>query len=622
MKDKQFFSRTVSTRPLKRFARIPLAGWLLLFVALALFGCRDEADDPIVVTEMATVEGQEIVVTRIVRQMLQIEVTPVIEVISDPVRLDIAISGEVTSLDPQVSAGEPDIDIIDNIFAGLTRYNHATNTIDPELALDWQVSEDGLTWTFNLRDDIYWVRSTDTRGFLGSPDDVEALRPVVAGDIVYAIQRACDNRVATPDMFVLFIIEGCEQVNDLTDATPSDLDLISARAIDDTTLEIKLNEPASHLLTMTSTWLLRPVPVEIVDEMGDDWQAVENIVSSGPFVLNPDSIMDRHTILKRNPFWPIPFEGNVDVVNIFHLDPGDAYQLWQNRNLDISPIPRSEQANILSQHEGKSILVPSQAVFYLAYNAESPVFSIPEVRRAFSWAIDRDRLIREVHGGRGYSIRHLAPPGVIGAPPFDEIGIGYSPDKARQQMDASQFGDCRLLPTIRYMVSSSDIALQQAELLRDMWREELNCPEDKIIIEQVQFGTLLANTRSDAPVGVRPDIWDLGWASYYPDEDNWVGDVLHCTDSENRQNRPCSQIDNWISAADELIGVEERANLYRQIERSFFGDQGSEPVSPLYVRADYILRHGWVDFSPASYGGERFDAYYVEHEVKELEQNR
>jgi ABC-type transport system substrate-binding protein len=172
------------------------------------------------------------------------------------------------------------------------------------------------------------------------------------------------------------------------------------------------------------------------------------------------------------------------------------------------------------------------------------------------------------------------------------------------------------------MVSSSDIALQQAELLREMWREELNCPEDKIIIEQVQFGTLLANTRSDAPVGQRPDIWDLGWASYYPDEDNWVGDVLHCTDSENRQNRPCSQIDNWISAADVLIGVEERANLYRQIERSFFGDQGSEPVSPLYVRADYLLRHGWVDFSPASFGGERFDTYYVELDVKELEQNR
>ena len=172
------------------------------------------------------------------------------------------------------------------------------------------------------------------------------------------------------------------------------------------------------------------------------------------------------------------------------------------------------------------------------------------------------------------------------------------------------------------MVTNSDIALQQAELFKEMWQEELSCPEDKIIIEQVQFGTLLASTRSDAPVAERPDMWDLGWSSYYPDEDNWVGDVLHCSQSENRQNRPCSQIDNWITAADEQLELEERANLYRQIERSFFGEQGSEPISPLYVRADYLLRQAWIDFVPASFGGQQFDTYYIDAEVKELERSR
>lgn len=599
--------------------------WTLLALALSiglLFGCSDPVDDPIIVTEVATVEGQEIIVTRIVLQTLEVEITPVIEERTDPVLLDVGISGDIATLDPQLSAGEPEVHIIDNIFTGLTRYNPRSNTIDPELATDWQVSEDELTWTFNLRDDIYWVRRTQSSGLLGTEGVVEPIRPVTAHDIVYAIRRACDSSLATPDVFVLFIIEGCEHVFEMEEVSEEDLGAIKARAINETTLDIRLNEPASHFITMTSTWLLRPVPVEKVEEMADEWDSVDNIVTSGPFVLNPDSLMDRRTVLERNPYWPLPFEGNADLINILHLDAGDAYQMWQNRNLDVSPIPRSEQANILSQHEGKSILVPNQSVFYLAYNADSPAFRIPEVRRAFSWAIDRERLIREVHGSRGYPMRHIAPPGVIGAPLMDEIGVGYSPDKARQQMKASPFGDCRLIPPIRYMVSSSDIALQQAELFREMWREELNCPENKIIIEQVQFGTLLASTRSDAPVGERPDLWDLGWSSYYPDEDNWVGDVLHCSESENRQNRPCSQIDRWIVAADELVALEERANLYRQIERSFFGDQGSEPISPLYVRADYFLRHSWVDFMPASFGGEQFDTYYIDAEVKELERNR
>jgi ABC-type oligopeptide transport system substrate-binding subunit len=514
------------------------------------------------------------------------------------------------------------VHVIDNIFTGLTRYNQRTNTIDPELATSWQVSEDGLTWTFDLRDDIYWVRRNQSSGLLGGDDVVKPLRAVTAQDVVFAIGRACDSQLPTPDVFILFIIDGCEHVFALEDASEEDFRAIKAKAIDDTTLEIKLNEPASHFLTMTSSWLLRPVPVEIVEEMADEWVAVENIVTSGPFVMRADSLMDTRIVLERNPFWPLPFDGNADLVNILKLEPGDAYQMWRNRNLDVSPIPRSEQATILSQYEGKSVLVPNQAAFYLAYNADSAVFSNPELRRAFGWAIDRERLIREVHGGRGYPMRHIAPPGVIAAPPADEIGVGYSPDKARQQMNASPYSDCRLLPPIRYMVTNSDIALQQAELFREMWREELNCPEEKIIIEQVQFGTLLASTRSDANVGERPDLWDLGWSSYYPDEDNWVGDVLHCSESENRQNRPCSQVDNWIVAADELVEADDRANLYRQIERSFFGDQGSEPISPLYVRADYFLRHSWVDYIPSSFGGEQFDTYFIDAEVKELERSR
>lgn len=604
------------TKPRRRW-------WIALFLGVGLlYGCSEPEEDPIIVTEVATVEGQEVIVTRIVHRTQQVEITPVVKENPDPVHLDISINGDIATLDPQISAGEPDVQIIDNIFAGLTRHNQRTNTIEPELAMDWEVSEDGLTWTFDLRDDIYWVRRNQSEGLIGISEAVEPIRPVTAHDVVYAIQRACDSDLATPDVFVLFIIEGCESAYEMGSESEQEPETINARAIDATTLQIGLTEPASHFLTMTSTWLLRPVPYDFIEEMGDEWHLRENIITSGPFVVSPDSLMDRRIVLERNPYWPIPFEGNVDLVNILQLEPGDAYQMWRNRNLDLSPIPRSEQANILSQHEGKALLVPNQAVFYLAYNTDSLVFGIPELRRAFSWSIDRDRLIREVHGDRGYPMRHIVPPGVIASPNMDEIGVGYSPDKARQQMNNSPFTDCRLLPTIRYMVTSSDIALQQAELLRDMWREELNCPEDKIVIEQVQFGTLLASTRSDAPVGERPDIWDLGWSSYYPDEDNWVGDVLHCSESENRQNRPCSQVDNWIVAADELVELEERANLYRQIERSFFGDQGSEPISPLYVRADYLLRHGWVDFIPASFGGEQFDTYYVDAEVKGLERSR
>ena len=143
----------------------------------------------------------------------------------------------------------------------------------------------------------------------------------------------------------------------------------------------------------------------------------------------------------------------------------------------------------------------------------------------------------------------------------------------------------------------------------------------QIKIEQVQFGQLLANTRADSGAS-RPDMWDLGWASYYPDENNWLGDVLHCDDSDNRQRRPCSEVDDMIQEANHNLPVEERWQRYRDIENIFFGPEAIEPISPLYVRGEYLLRQGWLEYTPAHFGGEQYDTYLVDNNVKKLEQER
>jgi oligopeptide transport system substrate-binding protein len=605
---------------------------LILFstAALLLAGCQDADATPVapeaVVTEVVTLKsGDAVEVTRVIRQTIEVPTEPVLSLpaADASVILDISFSGSYSGLDPQLIVEDNAVDIMENIYAGLTRYNAKTDAIEPELASSWSTSDDGRTWTFNLRDDIFWVRPVEEGPtLLGTELILQPVRPVTAGDVVYAIQRACDPTLPTPDAFVLFIIEGCERVAIMAEPDQSELENIGARAIDDQTLTINLTEPAAHFLTMTSTWLMRPVPPELVEEMEEEWHLPGNVWMSGPFALGADTLMDSRTVLERNPVWTIPFLGNVDRVNILHLDDEmDAYLLWEDRNLDLSPLPAAEQSNILSRHQAKADLVTNQEVFYLAYNFDSPAFSIPEVRQAFGAAIDRERVIREVHDGRGLPMRHLGPPGVIGAPPVDEVGTGYSPDLARRLMDNSVFGDCRLMPPITYLVSSSDIALQQAELLRTMWMEELGCGEVQIAIEQVQFGVLLSSTRPDAGAQ-RPDLWDLGWASYYPDQDNWLGDVLHCEDSENRQRRPCAEADQIVRRANGDIPIEERWSLYRDAERGFFGEGGIEPLSPLFVRGDYVLRQGWLNYTPAHFGGEQYDTYLLDAEVKELERNR
>ena len=161
----------------------------------------------------------------------------------------------------------------------------------------------------------------------------------------------------------------------------------------------------------------------------------------------------------------------------------------------------------------------------------------------------------------------------------------------------------------------------QAELIREMWARELNCQEEQIEFEQVQFGTLLANTRADAGIA-RPDMWELGWASYYPDANNWFADLLHCSESENRQNRPCTAVDDQIRSAGVTIDQDERARLYREIENELFGAEGLMPIIPLYVRGEYLLVQNWLTFTPAYFGGEQFDTYVIDGITKSLKTSR
>jgi oligopeptide transport system substrate-binding protein len=608
----------------------PIGRYRLLFtlVLLLLTACQgtETAElPPLVVTEVVVLEGEEIVVTRLVRQTIEVTATPQpVTAVVRPVELDIGFVGSFPNVDPQQTEDDNGLHLVENLFVGLTNYNHETNLVEPELAMEWTVSDDGRVWTFILRQDIFWVRPTPPpatgtdRAWLARPQ-----RPVVAADVVAAVQRACTRRTNTADAYILFLIQGCERVYQTAEPSAVDLAAIGITAVNNYTLQVTLNRPGSHFLTITTMPFFHPIMPELLEEVEERWQMADNVVTSGPFMPVLTSWGGRRVTLQRNPLWPITRPGgNVDIINVNFLeDEENAFRLWQAKRLDVIPLPAAERANMLSSAPQKVRLIAEQTLFYLGYNFSSPVFREPTVRRAFASAIDREQLIDELYNGRALLMRHLTPPGVVGAPPIHEVGRGYSTDYALQQLDASGFGSCRLMPPITFMVSSSDLSLRQAELLRDMWIDVLGCEKEQITIEQVPFGTLLANTRQDAGAA-RPDIWELGWASYYPDAHNWLSDLLHCADSDNRQNRPCSEVDDLIRQADTVTDPEQRQALYRQIENLFFGGDGIEPVTPLYTRGNYILVQSWLTFTPALFGGEQYDTYRVDGETKRLEQSR
>ncbi|MEM9774861.1 MAG: ABC transporter substrate-binding protein [Chloroflexota bacterium] len=554
--------------------------------------------------------------------------------------LDIGVvSGELQTLDPQLTDDIDALELASNLFPGLTRHNPLTNEVELHLAKGWRVSEDGMRWTFELRENIYWVKPVASAGLIPIlPGDigiarVEALRPVYAEDVVFAVRRACDPSTGTPDPIPLYLIAGCEAINSLSPSLTPDLTIVGVKALDPFTVEFELVAPSSAFLTVTSLPQMRALPVDVVtaaEEEFVDWTVPENgeVVSAGPFVLSPGSDYAEQFILEKNPFWPLDSIGNVTIVNLFMFTNGqDAYNRWNRRELDLVPIPRSLREEILQENAQKVMEVTSNSTFFLMFNHESEIFRIPELRRAFSAAIDREVIIEEVYGGLGYPAKHLTPPGAFGAPPEQSIGVGYNSDFARLSMAEGGVTACRFLPIMRFTVGSTDTSLFQAELIREMWEEELGCPEDKIRIEQVPFGELLAMTQPDADI-LRPDVWELGWDGFYPDSADWFSQIIYCRNGENTMRRRCSSLDNDILRA-AVSAPDLRSDLYRNMELALFSENGTYPVAPIYGELEFYLRQTWLFLIPDTNLDQHnamqrryYDLFTINQELKEIEQQQ
>lgn len=617
--------------------------FLLSTLLLVGAGCRPNSETPEQAiesdpdaTSQPTFSAFQSAMTRVVERLSVATSTPVSASAAQekpPVVLDLSLIGALPNLDPGLAQSQAQLDMVQNLFVGLTNYNPDTNTIEPELASSWSVSSDGLIWTFRLRDDIFWVRPN--RPLPGGSElwSATTVRPVTADDVVFAVERACSHDAEHPLTYVLFIIDGCRDLFTMPAPSREDRTRIGIQAINPVTLTIELTEPAGYFLTLTSMPFFQAVPRDWITEKGTEWvdangdlskgwQTPNNLIASGPYFLIPSLTSFENATLHRNPLWPIDRPGNSDIVKVqFFSEELDAFRLWQERHLDIAPLPASEREGLIARSPAKIMTIPGQIFFYIGFNFDSQVFREPEVRRAFSAAIDRQHLVDKIYNGRGIVMRHVIAPDIVAGLPADESGVGYSPDYARQQIAASSLRSCRLMPDITMLVSSADLSLLQAELLREMWIKELDCLPESIHIEQMQFGSLLSATRPDAPG--RPDLWELAWSPAFPDAHNSLTDLLHCQLGENRQHRECSEADTLMQEAATLIDPVERGALYRRVESLFFNENGSFPVAPLYIRARELVYHNdWITFTPIALGGQQWDRIIIDAGLKELEQSR
>jgi oligopeptide transport system substrate-binding protein len=531
---------------------------------------------------------------------------------------------DIPTLDPQLGEDTVSIDYIENLFVQLTNYDLETADIVPEAATSWEISEDGLTYTFNLRDDIPWVKHNPETGEVKQEVDAEGSPLfVVAGDFVYGIKRACNpNTGSYYSGIIAGVIKGCQDVYEFEDVEniPQDLiDAIGVSALDDETLVIELPAPAAYFLSMSPMWTIAATPQWAIEEYGDEWIEAGNIVTNGRFVLNAWEHGVSRRIL-RNPLMPEDMQGygNLDALDVNVVpETSTGYALWLNNEVDTTGIPDAELQTHLIDYPDETIQVPTLGVFYIAFRQTKAPFDNVHVRRAFSAAYDRDTHVEVIEQNQGVPMIHFAPPGIFGAPPINEVGMGFDPEYAREQLALGGYPDCEGFPQITLLGYSGEHTLNWIEFAQAQWEEVLGCSADLIQIEQQTFADLLIATKTEDDEA--PHMWTLAWGPDYADENNWVGDVLDCN-IEVRMHRTCGEVDDLVEEARFEPDPEARKDLYRQIEDLYFGPEGEIPFFPIYLEIAYGAEHSWLDRIPALFGGAQWYNYTIDLDAKQAAQ--
>jgi oligopeptide transport system substrate-binding protein len=527
---------------------------------------------------------------------------------------------DIPTLDPQKGEDTVSIVYIENLFVHLTNYDAVTADIVPEAATSWDISDDGLTYTFTVRTDIPWVNLNPETGEVKQEVDADGNpRFVGAGDFVYGIKRACDPNLASYYSSVIApFIAGCADILNYEDPEniPAEMfDAVGAEAPSDDTLVITLPEPAAFFMSMTPMWTLAATPQWAIEEYGDEWIEAGNIVTNGRYVLDTwDHGVSR--VILRNPLMPEDMQGtgNIEKIDINVVpDTSTGYALWLNNEVEESGIPSAELAAHLEQYADETLQVPDLAVFYIAFRTTKAPFDDARVREAFSAAFDRQTYVETVYQGQGLPMKHFAPPGIFGAPPIDEVGVGFDPEYARQVLADAGYPDCEGFPQVTLLGYSGEATLNWIEFAQANWEENLGCSADLIQIEQQDFSDLLASTLADDAEA--PHMWTLGWGPDYADENNWAGDVLYCT-TNTRIKRECSEADDLIVAARRETDPAKRIAMYREVEERFFGKGGEFPFAPLYLRIAYTARHSWLTGDISLFGGNQWYNWSIDADAQ------
>jgi len=517
------------------------------------------------------------------------------------------VGGDLNTIDPSLSEAADEIQIVEQLFVGLTAQSETDGSLLPGLANSWEVSEDGMTYTFHLRDDVTWVHYNADSGEVEQVmDDAGNPMSVTAHDVVYAWHRTLDPNTASTYAYVPaeFIVGGAEFMGG--EGSAEDL---AVAAVDDFTLTITAPEAVSFAPYIYGLWMVRPLPAWAIEAGGDEWTEPENIATYGPYALS-EWDHDVSLTLTKNPFWPGTEEApqaSIDEIVYMFLDPAAAMAEYEAGNIDVHgnvPIEEMDRIKADPTLSAELSISTRDCTYYLGIdNTEAPLSESAHLRRALSYSIDRQAIIDNITKGDQVAAQWFSRPGLIAAPTLEtdpDLGVHYDPALAQEELalalEELGLGSVDELPAITaaYNDSAGHAAIMQA--IQQMWADTLGI--------EVQLTAMDPTTYFSSLSEEAPQIYRSGWCSDYPDADNFLRGVFRSDSGQNDSGYNNPDFDALVDQARLESDLETRRDLYAQADDLLVNQDAG--IIPIYWYTSVRLFKPHVEYTIPALGYERW----------------
>ena len=445
------------------------------------------------------------------------------------------------SLDPPNCYESEGIQVIRQVWDGLFTWDPKTLEVVPELAEKWEVSSDGLVYTFHLRKGVKF----------------QSGRALKAEDFVYSWSRVANKDTASYLAYHLSPIKGYDECQAGTATT-----LAGVKAIDDNTLEVTLSYPYADFITTLGHVVFYPVAKEDIEKWGDEY--TKHINGTGPFKF-VEWIDDQSIKLVRNDDYYGDKASLDEVQYVIIADENTAFLEFKGGNLEYTDIPVGKIKATQEDPKLKdgAIVKPMLALYYYGFNLETAPFKDnAKLREAISWAIDRKNIVDTLMEGAPTPATGFVPPGIPG---FQENAseVTYNLEKAKALLAEAGYPNGEGLPTLQFGFNTGAGHEQIAEAIQ----ADLKDIGINVEIEGFEWGTMLEKAKAGEIVFYR-----LGWVADYPTMDNFLYPLFYSKSSDNYGEYNNPEVDKLLLEARSTIDKDARIAKYREIEKKILAD--------------------------------------------------